>query len=42
MIPSPFPGMALYLEAPSIWPDEHTSLTGIGTSYYHCEERRRG
>ena len=29
MIQSPFPGMDPYLEAPSIWPDVHTSLMGI-------------
>jgi Protein of unknown function (DUF4058) len=29
MIHSPFPGMDPYLEAPSIWPDVHTSLMSI-------------
>ena len=29
MIHSPFPGMAPCLEAPSIWPDVHTSLMSI-------------
>jgi hypothetical protein len=29
MIPSPFPGMDPYLEAPSLWPDVHTSLMCI-------------
>ena len=29
MIHSPFPGMDPYLEAPSIWPDVHTSLMNI-------------
>jgi Protein of unknown function (DUF4058) len=29
MIQSPFPGMDPYLEAPSIWPDVHTSLMSI-------------
>ena len=29
MICSPFPGMDPYLEAPSIWPDVHTSLMSI-------------
>jgi len=26
---SPFPGMDPYLEAPTIWPDVHTSLMSI-------------
>ena len=26
---SPFPGMDPYLEAPTIWPDVHTSLISI-------------
>ena len=29
MTGSPFPGMDPYLEAPTIWPDVHTSLMGI-------------
>ena len=29
MMHSPFPGMDPYLEAPSIWPDVHTSLMSI-------------
>jgi hypothetical protein len=29
MIHSPFPGMDPYLEAPSIWPDVHTTLMCI-------------
>jgi hypothetical protein len=29
MMPSPLPGMDPYLEAPSIWPDVHTSLMSI-------------
>src|SRR5215475_3579612 len=29
MVHSPFPGMDPYLEAPSIWPDVHTSLMSI-------------
>ena len=29
MIHSPCPGMDPYLEAPSIWPDAHTSLMSI-------------
>jgi hypothetical protein len=29
MMQSPFPGMDPYLEAPSIWPDVHTSLMSI-------------
>jgi hypothetical protein len=28
-MPSPFPGMAPYLEALSIWPDVHTSLMSV-------------
>ena len=29
MVRSPFPGMDPYLEAPTIWPDVHTSLMSI-------------
>ena len=29
MIHSPFPGMDPYLEAPTIWPDVHTTLMSI-------------
>ena len=29
MMHSPFPGMDPYLEAPSLWPDVHTSLMSI-------------
>lgn len=27
-MPSPFPGMDSYLEAPDIWPDFHSGLAG--------------
>ncbi len=27
-MPSPFPGMEPYLEAPDIWPDFHGALAG--------------
>ena len=29
MVHSPFPGMDPYLDAPTIWPDVHTSLMSI-------------
>src|SRR2546427_13207721 len=28
-MPSPFPGMDPYLEAPDIWPDVHNTLAGV-------------
>ena len=35
MIRSPFPGMDPYLEAPTIWPNVHTSLLTIFQEQLH-------